>query len=143
MPRSILLVALLGLLAAPLTHAEEPSVCTSMCESDKQQCTKRASKLTELDKLPTLEEKNPFARTSNQTGPVWSQAERATERRAGQMRNRERVEACNAGYLRCTRGCAPAVAPVVHRASGEITASPAHRFGALSGSEDGVGLLLL
>lgn len=108
MNRSILLVALLGLMAAPLAQAEEPSVCTSVCTSEKEQCTKRAGKLTELDSLPKLEEKNPFARTADGAGQVWSESARANDRRAAQRRNSERVDACNASYKRCTSACAPA-----------------------------------
>jgi hypothetical protein len=104
--RPVLLLALLGLLAAPLSYAEEPSVCTSMCTSEKEQCTVRAAKLTELDKEPKLEEKNPFARTGD-VGQVWSESARVNERRAAQRRNSERVEVCNASYKRCTRACAP------------------------------------
>lgn len=61
---STLLIALLGLMAAPLSHADEPSVCTSVCASEKQQCTSRAGRLTGFDKLPPVEEKNQFAHTA-------------------------------------------------------------------------------
>jgi hypothetical protein len=109
--RSILLVALLGLLAASLTRAEEPSACTSMCTSEKDQCMVRAGKLTELDKMPRVEETNPFARTSNEGGGASSTASVTTDRLAAQRRSQERVGACNASYKRCNSACAPAAAP--------------------------------
>lgn len=111
MNRSVLLLALLGLMASTLSYAQEPSVCTSMCTSEKEQCAVRAAKLTKLDKEPKLEEKNPFARTGD-VGQVWSASAQANERRAAHRRNNERVDACDTSYKRCTRACAPAVAAV-------------------------------
>lgn len=117
MNRSVLLLALLAFLAAPLARADEPSVCASMCTSEKEQCTVRAAKLTELDNLPKLEEKNPFARTADGAGQVWSDSARATERRAAQQRNSERVAVCNASFKRCTKACAPAAPPAVEQST--------------------------
>lgn len=113
MNRSIqLVVILLGLMAASPIRAEEASICTSMCASEKEQCTIRARKQTEFDKSPAMTEKNAFARTAAHSGPKWSESERATERVATHQRDRERIDACDASYLRCTRACKPAVAPV-------------------------------
>lgn len=109
---SILLIVLSALMAAPLAHADEPSVCTSVCASEKQQCTSRAGRLTGLDKLPAAEEKNQFARTANH-GQVQSVPARAAEQSDFHKRKRERLDACDASYLRCTRACAPAASPVV------------------------------
>ncbi|WP_159698578.1 hypothetical protein [Massilia sp. 9I] len=114
---STLLVALLGLLAASLVHAHEPSMCTSMCSSEKQQCTSRAAKLAVFDRKPSLEETNPFARTADGLGQVSSEAARANERRAAQQRSSERAAACNASYKRCTSACAPADPPVTKQAT--------------------------
>ena len=116
MNRSIVLAALLGLMAAPLTHAAEPSVCTSMCASEKQQCTSRAAKMTELDDRSSVEETNPLAR-AGQLGQVSSEPARAAQRLAAQTRNRERVGVCNASYKRCSSACAPGVIPVVEQAA--------------------------
>lgn len=102
--RSILLVALLGIFAAPLTRAEEPSMCKSMCTDTKQQCAKRAGRLTELDDVKG-EEKNPLADTANRMRP---EAAREAERTDFMKRKRERLDACDASFLRCTRGCGPA-----------------------------------
>ena len=110
MNRSVLLVALLGLMA-PLAHADEPSVCTSVCASEKQQCTSRAGRLTGLDKLPPAEEKNQFARMANH-GQVQTLPARSAENSDYHKRKRERLDACDASYLRCTRACAPAVSSV-------------------------------
>lgn len=115
MNRSILLVALLGLMAAPLSHAQEPTVCASVCTSEKEQCTKRASKMTELDDLPSVEEKNPFARVGGQ-GQVISVAARDAERKAAQRRESERYGACAASYKRCSSACAPAASPAADQA---------------------------
>lgn len=115
MNRSILLVALLGLMAAPLAHADEPSVCTSVCASEKQQCTSRAGRLTGFDKLPPVEEKNQFARVANH-GQVESVPARAAEQSDFHKRKRERLDACDVSYLRCTRACAPSASPVVGKA---------------------------
>ena len=117
MNRSALLVVLLGFMAVPLAHAEEPSVCASMCTSEKAQCTARAAKLTSLDRLPSVTETNPFARTSNETGPVYSASAAATERTAMQRRGKERVEACDASYRRCASACVPVAAPVSEQAA--------------------------
>lgn len=110
MNHSILLIALLGLMAAPLSHADEPSVCTSVCASEKQQCTSRASRLTGFDKLPPVEEKNQFARVANH-GQVESVPARVAEQSDFHKRKRERLDACDASYLRCSRACAPSASP--------------------------------
>jgi len=65
MKRFTLLVALLGAILSPVTRAEEPGECKSMCAADKQQCANRAGTLTELDTFAG-EEKNPLANTANQ-----------------------------------------------------------------------------
>lgn len=104
MKRSILLVALLGIFAAPPTHADEPSMCKSMCADTKQQCVNRASRLTELENV-AREEKNPLADTANRMRP---ETAREAERTDFMKRKRERVDACDASYLRCARRCGPA-----------------------------------
>lgn len=111
MNRSLLLVALLGLMA-PLAHADEPSVCTSVCASEKQQCTNRAGRVTGFDKLPPVEEKNQFARTANH-GQVQSMPERAAEQSDFHKRKRERLDACDASYRSCARACAPSASTVL------------------------------
>jgi hypothetical protein len=113
--RSILLVVL-GLMVSALAQAEEPSVCASVCASEKQQCTARAAKLTELDDRPSVEEANPLMRAGS-GGQIISEPARAAQRDAAQKRGRERVGACNASYKRCSSACAPAVVPVVEQAS--------------------------
>lgn len=113
--RSILLVALFGLMAAPLTHAEEASVCTSVCASEKQQCTNQARRLTGLDKLPPVEEKNQFARVANH-GQVQSVPARAAENSEFHKRKRERLDACDASYRSCTRACAPSASSIAAKA---------------------------
>lgn len=115
--RSAFFLSLLGLMAASLAHADEPSVCKSMCTSEREQCTVRARKLTELDKLPTVEEKNPFARTADGGRQISSESVRTTERLAAQRRNRERTDACDATYRRCTNACAPVVVPAAEQAA--------------------------
>ncbi len=87
-----------------------------MCTSEKEQCTARAGKLTELDNLPKLEEKNPFAQTASRAGQGWSESARVTDRLAAQRRNNERVGVCNASYKRCASACAPAISPVANQA---------------------------
>lgn len=108
-----MLVALLGIFAAPLTRAEEPSVCKSMCSDTKQQCAKRADRLTELDNVAG-EEKNPLADTANRMRP---ESAREAERMDFIKRKRERLDACDAGYMRCARGCGPAAPAVSDKAT--------------------------
>ncbi|KFC73732.1 hypothetical protein [Massilia sp. LC238] len=115
MNRSLLLVALLGLMASPLVHADEPSVCTSVCASEKQQCTSRAGRLTGFDKLPPVEEKNQFARVANH-GQVESVPARAAEQSDFHKRKRERLDACDASYRSCTRACAPTTSSIATKA---------------------------
>ena len=105
MKRFVVLAALLGIIAAPSVRAEEPSVCKSMCASEKQYCAKRAGRLTELDDV-TVEDKNPLAGTAKQ---MRSETARDAERTDFMKRKRERLDACDASYQRCTRGCAPAI----------------------------------
>lgn len=112
MKRSILLVALLGIFAAPLTRAEEPSMCKSMCADTKQQCANRAGRLTELDNVAG-EEKNPLADTANR---MRSETARNAERTDFMKRKRERLDVCDASYLGCTRGCGPATPPISEKA---------------------------
>lgn len=116
MTRSILLLALFGLMAAPLTQAAESSVCTSVCASEKQQCASRAGRLTGLDKLPPVEEENQFARVANH-GQVQSVPARAAENSDFYKRKRERLDACDTSYRSCTRACAPSASSVVGKAS--------------------------
>lgn len=114
MKRSILLAALLGLMTAHVSYAEEPSMCKSMCASEKQQCTGRADRRTELDNL-TVEDKNPLARMANQ-GQVQSMPARAAESSDFHKRKRERLDACDTNYRNCTRTCAPAAFPAASKA---------------------------
>jgi len=104
MKRLTLLVALLGVFLSPVTRAEEPGVCKSMCAADKQQCATRAGTLTELDTFAG-EEKNPLANTANQ---MRSETARSAERTDFMKRKRERLDVCDASHLRCTRSCTPA-----------------------------------
>ena len=73
MKRLTLLVALLGVFFSPLTRADEPSMCKSMCAFEKQHCGKRAGTLTELDDFKG-EEKNPLADTAKRMHSVPEQA---------------------------------------------------------------------
>lgn len=116
MKRSSLLVVLLGFMAPFLAHAEEPSVCASMCTSEKQQCTSRAAKMTELDDRPSVEDTNPMTR-AGERGQVISEAARVAQRDAAQRRSRERIGACTASFKRCTSSCTPLAAPVVEQAA--------------------------
>lgn len=109
MKRFVVLAALLGIIAAPLTRAEEPSMCKSMCAAEKQKCGNRAGRLTELDDV-TAEDKNPLAVTARQ---MRSETARDAERTDFMKRKRERLDACDASYMRCTRGCGTAAAPAV------------------------------
>jgi len=113
--RFILLAGLLGLMAAHVSYAEEPSMCKSMCASEKQQCTGRADRRTELDNL-TVEDKNPLARMANQ-GQVQSMPARAAEQSDFLKRKRERLDACDASYMRCTRGCGASDAVMSEKAA--------------------------
>ncbi len=112
MKRFTLLLALLAVFLSPLARAQEPAMCTSMCASDKQQCAKRAGTLTELDDFKG-EEKNPLADTANR---MRSDNARSAERSDFVKRKRERLDLCDASYLRCTRACGPAVQPVSKKA---------------------------
>ncbi len=105
MKRLTLLVALLGVFLSPVTRAEEPSMCKSMCASEKQQCASRAGRLTELDNVAG-EEKNPLADTANRMRP---ESAREAERSDFMKRKRARLDVCDASYLRCARGCESAI----------------------------------
>lgn len=113
MKRFTLLVALLGVFLSPLTRASEPAMCTLMCAADKQQCAQRAETLTELDDFKG-EEKNPLADTANR---MRSESARTAERSDFMKRKRERLDVCDASYLRCTRACAPAAPGVSGKAA--------------------------
>jgi len=124
---SVLLIILLGLMTS-LAHAQEPSACTAACTAEKEQCTARASKLSELDKAPKLEEANPFARTADRNSSAWSDSARSTDRLASQRRGKERLDACTANFKRCSSACTPAVAPAREQvAPAKWTASRAVR----------------
>lgn len=113
MKRLTLLAALLGVFLSPLTRAEEPSMCKSMCASEKQQCTNRAGRLSELDDFAG-EEKNPLADTANRMRP---ETARAAKQADFTKRKQERLGACDTRYLRCTRSCAPATSGIVEKAA--------------------------
>ena len=84
-----------------------------MCASEKQHCGKRAGTLTELDDFKG-EEKNPLADTANR---MRSDTTRASERSDFMKRKPERMDACDAGYLRCTRSCGTAATGIVEKAA--------------------------
>lgn len=70
---SILLVALFGPIWAPLTYAEEISVCIRV-HVQKQQWKNQAGQLTRLDKLLSAEERPICARSTLWSGTVATDA---------------------------------------------------------------------
>lgn len=117
MKRSILSLILSGLLAAPVARAvQDPAVCTAVCTTEQGKCMSRATKMTELDKRPRLEEVNPFPRSEGGMPTVWSASSVKTDQLAGQRRSLERNEACMASFTRCTGVCEPDLILVTRKA---------------------------
>lgn len=109
MNRSILFLAVFGLLAAPIARAvQDPAVCKSTCTVEQGKCMSRAAKMTEIDmRRPRLEEINPFPRSEGGMSAAWSESSVKTDKLAMERRSLERNEACTASYTRCTAVCEP------------------------------------
>ena len=88
--------------------ADEPGLCKSMCASEQRVCRKDALKLTELDKLPSVEaeETNPMARVASQ-GQFATAPARAAEQQDFHRRKAERTGRCDTTFQGCVRACAP------------------------------------
>jgi hypothetical protein len=116
MNRLRVLSMLLGVLVAGPCAAAEPSLCKSVCDSDKRECRAHARNVVDNERtlLVAMPEKNPMARTAQ--GQVGSEASRALEGAGDQGRRVARAGACDDTYLRCTRSCAgSAVQPPLAR----------------------------
>ena len=86
--------------------AAEPSLCKSMCDSEKRECRADAQLAAADDADPplTMPERNPFARTAQ--GQVPAESARAISGAGAQTRRMRKSAACDASYQRCTRACA-------------------------------------
>ena len=116
MKQLILLSTMMGVFWAGTGQAAEPSVCKSMCDSERRECRAHVRDLAGDDGAPLLAmpEKNLMARTAQE--PVPTAASRAIGKAGTQSRSMARAGACDETYLRCTRACAdPAGASVVTR----------------------------
>jgi hypothetical protein len=106
--RLAVLMSLMGLVVTNAALADEPSLCKSMCASEKRECraSARDSAKDELSPLAEMPEKNPLARTAQ--GQVRRTESLALEDAGVTHRRIARAGACDDSYLRCTRACAPA-----------------------------------
>ena len=120
MHRLALFCALIGLGGAGWCRAEEPSLCTSLCASQKQECKRDALEATENDtsNLLEMEEKNPYARNAARAQVV-PEMTRTAERSAFQKRKQERFDACDTGFRQCNRACAASSSSVVIKKAGD------------------------
>lgn len=112
----VLLCTLMGLGATGPCRAEEPSLCTSLCASQKQECKASALEATAHDTSPLLEieDKNPYARNAAR-GQVVSEITRTAERSDFQKRKQERFDTCDTRFRQCTRACSAPNASVVRK----------------------------
>lgn len=108
MHRLALSALLLTSFAASLVHAQEASICTSLCNSERRQCLKDALSATREDESPLIEieDKNPHARVVSR---IQGQPEpaRVAQRSDFERRRQERSRVCETSYRSCNRACAP------------------------------------
>ena len=103
MKRTLCLAILLNTVFG-VALADEPGVCKSLCASEQRECRKDAVKLTDFDKLPEPEEKNPMARTAAQ-GQLPTASGRAAEQDDAYRRRSERTGRCDTAFQQCVRTC--------------------------------------
>ena len=121
MKRLALLPVLMCLMSMGAARAAEPSLCKSLCDSERRECRANARELAGEDGQPllTMAEKNPMARAAQEQVPT--PASQAIENAGTQGRLFRHAGECDATHLRCTRACA---AP---QASSVVTPEAARR----------------
>ena len=98
------------LLCATLSQAglaAEPSVCKSLCATEKRECRAQAvqSTLADADPMLVAEERNRDARTLAKLEGRTAGG-RSREKNDFQKRKMERDHACDDAQMRCARACA-------------------------------------
>jgi hypothetical protein len=96
-----------GAMMAGVCLANEPDICSSLCAAEKRDCRAEAQKATIDDTDPPflMGESNRVARDFSE---VRLHAQEARVRDVQNFRDRrmERVQTCDATYLKCSNACA-------------------------------------
>lgn len=104
MKRVALLSVLTCLLSMGAVRAAEPSLCKSLCDSERRECRANIQELAADRSEGLMPEKNPMARAAQHE--VATPASQAVENVGTPGRRLGHAGECDATYLRCTRACA-------------------------------------
>jgi hypothetical protein len=119
MKRLALLPVLMCLMSMGVARAAEPTLCKSLCDSERRECRANIHELAADRSEDLMPERNPMARAAQHE--VATPASQAIENAGTQGRRLGHAGECDATYLRCTRACA---AP---QASSVVTPEAARR----------------
>lgn len=100
------LTLLLCATLSPACMAAEPTVCKSLCATEKRECRAQAVNATLADADPVLapQERNRDARALGKLEGKTAEG-RMRERSDFQKRKMERDQACDEQQMRCARAC--------------------------------------
>lgn len=119
MKRLALLSVLTCLLSMGAARAAEPTLCKSLCDSERRECRANIHELAADRSEDLMPDRNPMARAAQHE--VAAPASQAIDNAGTQGRRVGYAGQCDAAYLRCTRACA---AP---QASSVVTPEAARR----------------
>jgi hypothetical protein len=104
MKRVALLSVLMCLLSTGAARAAEPTLCKSMCDSERRECRANIPELAMDRSEGLMPDRNPMARAAQHE--VATPASQAIENVGTPGRRLGHAGECDATYLRCTRACA-------------------------------------
>jgi hypothetical protein len=104
MKRMALLSVLTCLLSMGAARAAEPTLCKSLCDSERRECRANVPELAADRSEGLMPDRNPMARAAQHEVPT--PASQAVENVGTPGRRLGHAGECDATYLRCTRACA-------------------------------------
>lgn len=104
MKRLALMPVLMCLLSMGAARAAEPTLCKSLCDSERRECRANVPELATDRSEGLMPEKNPMARAAQHE--VATPASQAIENVGTPGRRLGHAGECDAAHLRCTRACA-------------------------------------
>ena len=104
MKRLALLSVLMCLMWAGAARAAEPTLCKSLCDSERRECRANVPELAADRSEGLMPDRNPMARAAQHEVPT--PAAQAIENVGTPARRLGHAGECDATYLRCTRACA-------------------------------------
>jgi hypothetical protein len=104
MKRLTVLAVLMCLMWAGAAGAAEPTVCKSLCDSERRECRANVPELAADRSEGLMPDRNPMALAAQHE--VATPASQAIENAGTAGRRLGHAGECDATYLRCTRACA-------------------------------------